>query len=128
MEHDTATLVQVSREGGVLGEFYLSFVELSLKNQTFRESDLGWTSGMEGWEALPTVVRSIRSTVGKKTGITSGQRAYLKRCGQSLWSGMSNREASAIIEKLQEQYEIPPGEWLNEPATKAVQGIFDVIL
>jgi hypothetical protein len=119
MEHDPATLVRVSREGHEIGEFYLSFVELAIKNQTFTKSDLGWASGMSEWEPLFLTVKSLRSAVGKKTRITSGQRAYLKRCDQSPWVGMSNREAHAIIDKLHGDYEIPPGDWINEPATKA---------
>ena len=116
---DEAIVVRVARGAIELGEFYLSYVELCMKSGAFLRDDLGWTEGMDDWEPLCDLATKLRRSRGKKRPATSAQRAYLKRCGFEPWRGISNREAHAVLNTLNDTYEIPPGAWIQHPISEA---------
>jgi hypothetical protein len=116
---DEAVVVRVARGAAVIGDFYLSYVELSLKSGTFLNDDWGWIECMCDWEPLGELTPRLRSNQGKKRLATSAQRAYLKRCGFEPWRGMSNREAHAVLNTLIETYEVTPGAWMQHPISEA---------
>lgn len=116
---DEAIVVRVSRGAIELGEFYLSYVELSMKSGTFLKDDLGWIEGMTDWEPLCDLAPRLRRNHGKKRPATSAQRAYLKRFGFEPWRGISNSEAHAVLNALNHTYEVPPGAWNQQPISEA---------
>lgn len=120
--NDEAIVLRVARGTEEVGEFYLSYVELSLKSGDFLPDDWGWLEGMAAWEPLGELARRTRRNQGKKRRATSAQRAYLRRCGFEPWRGMSNREAHDVLDRLETAYEVPPGSWIHEPMTEEQAG------
>ena len=117
-EQDPPTLVTVKRGENEIGKFYLSHIELLLKQGEFSGIDCGIVIGMPDWIPLPALAKSLRLKNGEKRRATSGQRAFLKRCNCSTWKGMSNGEASRIIENMNAEYGFSPGHWITLAATE----------
>ena len=115
--NDDVIRVLVARGTYKFGAFYLSFVEFLLKDGRFRADDWGWVEGMGDWEPLSVAIKNAREIVGKKRLATSGQREYLRRCNFEFWKGISNREASKIIDSVNDARNYPPGVWIGERLT-----------
>lgn len=107
--------VRVARGTEEFGAFFLSFVELLLKEGRFQPDDWGWIIGITDWEPLGDVVRIARNNSGKKKLATTAQRSALRRCDFEPWEGISNREASAILNHISLARKAPPGFWVEHP-------------
>ena len=118
-EKDAATLVRVAEGDRELGQFYLSRVELYLKEGSFRSDFWGWVDGSEEWLPLGDLAKLVREKIGKKVLASSSQRALLKKIEAPMWRGISNREASVYISKSIESNVPLPGDWNDDPATES---------
>lgn len=115
---DEIVRVKVGRRDKVIGSFFLSFAELFLKKGRFHSDDWGWIDGMPDWKPLCIVLEHARNQAGIKRLATTGQRNYLRKKGFQPWEGISNREASAIIESSWEAKKAPSGWWIGDPISE----------
>ena len=108
-------LVHVVRDGKEMGRYFLSFVELCLRNDGVGEGDWGWVEGMDEWTALPVLVEELRMTAGTKKLTTTKQKKLLNERGFALWRGMARDEADAILAAVENGEEIATDHWNKIP-------------
>ena len=104
-------LVHVVRDGKEMGRYFLSFVELCLRNDDVGEGDWGWVEGMDEWTALPVLADKLRMTAGTKKLTTTKQKKLLNERGFAPWRGMARNEADAILAAVANGEEIATDHW-----------------
>ena len=121
-------LVHVVRDGNEMGRYFLSFVELCLRNGDVGEGDWGWLEGMDEWTVLPVLADELRVKAGIKKLTTVKQKKLLNERGFTPWRGLARDEADAILAAVengrQQQAERPTlagaDEWQDRPVRRLV--------
>ena len=111
-------LVHVVRDGKEMGRYFLSFVELCLRNDDVGEGDWGWVEGMDEWTALPVLADEMRVIAGTKKLTTAKQKKLLIERGFVPWRGMAREEAEAILAAVENGKEIATDHWKKVPKAK----------
>lgn len=111
-------LVHIVRDGKEMGRYFLSFVELCLRNDDVGEGEWGWVEGMDEWTRLPILAYDLRVMVGTKKLTTAKQKKLLTERGFAPWRGMAKEEADAILAAVENGEEIATDHWKKVPKAK----------
>ncbi len=111
-------LVHVVRDGKEMGRYFLSFVELCLRNGDVGDGDWGWLEGMDEWTVLPVLADELRVKAGIKKLTTVKQKKLLNERGFTPWRGMARDEADAILVAVENGEEIATDHWKKVPKAR----------
>jgi hypothetical protein len=118
-ENKKPVKIWIGRSGKAHGPYDLEEVKLGLESGVFLESDYGLFEGMENWQKLPAVIKSILETSSTKKNIrksppkdkswrdldpTPKQLRFLNRREIPFSSKIKRGDASDLIAELPENY------------------------